>query len=130
MIRSVRLLTALLIAFGSTLATADEGLDPVGDVTFPNADIVAASASVVGGMLDLRLRFASVPFQGAASMSVRWDFDTDQDPTTGDESGVDVSLIVAGHSCRTEMWGIPGVNRSLATLSRGADLPRRDTQKG
>ena len=58
--------------------------DPTGDVTLPNADIVSGSATVFGGMVDLRVQFANTPFPNTATHHLHWFLDLEQYVTTGD----------------------------------------------
>lgn len=58
--------------------------DPAGDVTLSNADIVSGSATVFGGMVDLRVQFANAPFPNTATHHLHWFFDLDQNPATGE----------------------------------------------
>src|SRR5262245_23807473 len=66
---------------------AADWTDPQGDVSLPNADLISGSATIVGDMLDLRVRFAAPPFPGTATSVVSWCLDTDQNASTGGACG-------------------------------------------
>ncbi len=70
-------------------------LDPSGDVTLPNADIIRVAASTHGGVFDLRLQLCAVPFPSTHTQHVGVCLDTDFDAGTGHGCGAGSGIEVA-----------------------------------
>jgi len=62
-------------------------VDPAGDVSLANADLVFGQAAVSGEMVDLRARFLYPPFLNGDTQDITWCLDTDRNASTGSACG-------------------------------------------
>lgn len=126
-----------LLTFVSASVGAD-WTDPVGDTGLPNGDVISGSATVSGGMVDLRVRFAAVPFPDFSTVNLHWFLDLDQNPATGiDYGGANVVGIEkfihvtrlfssAPHGCQVQVFS--DIEHVAAVLSVIAPGGRRHLQ--
>jgi hypothetical protein len=112
----------ILLLSASPATPSQEWLEPTGDVSLPNADIVCSAAVVEGGTVHLIARFADIPLRGATH-EFHWWIDADRDPTTTGRyfhrlPGADV---------------VVGFSRSFGYVPRifvQGDVPERDLSVG
>jgi hypothetical protein len=122
---SVFAAVAFVIMLGAVLAspvTAESRRgtwrDRSGDVTSANADIVAGSATVWNGAMDIRVRFMNPPFPETHTHFVTWCVDADRNPMTGSACGFG-DLIGADFALQIESGGLVTPCSSAATGGPG-----------
>jgi len=99
----MKTVTAIALTLVSTSVYSDPWVDAAGDVTSPNADIVAGAFSVSDNEVDLRLRFRDVPFPTTHTQAITVCLDLDQNPATGSvcsqapqRLGADAAITIDG----------------------------------